>query len=142
MSRSTRKWIVACLAVVTVLASAINGYLAFAGHAFPTGVSHSHASAADHHSHDIDVDSTQSAHVAGDIQQSVCGHAVCNDHGEGDDDRTHIHVHQCCGSPALAADEDSLDFDHSINSVRLNLAGSVPIGQITYPLLRPPRVSA
>lgn len=133
MHLSARHILRVALVAVALCASSLSGYMgvlaAFDLHAHgPHGV-HTHASV---HQHDGDVPVVQSVH---DEDRSNSDEPGSIDHV-----CVHMHVH-CCGSFAVPAADCGLKITVQARSAVPAAHVAIPLGQLTSPLLRPPRAA-
>lgn len=137
------------LAVVAVMAFG-NG-LSFA--AASTFVQHddghgNHASATDHHAsdhhslagHTHASIASHSGHA--DMQGEHCLGADCDDSDHANHPCCHTHVHCCTSLVNLTFDDTSADPILGKGALLIAARASVPLGAISYPLLRPPKLHA
>jgi hypothetical protein len=87
------------------------------------------------------MDASISEHAVGDeLSQAAHDHDHTQPPGS-DHGCTHVHAH-CCASTAILATELFAPPNAEPGHMRLARNGALPYGQLSYPLLRPPRLTA
>jgi hypothetical protein len=147
MRSSIRHFIV--LAVIAVLAFGSSLSFAAPDAADHNSASHHqemHAAVGDAHDvnpgHDHAHGSSHGTLVKGDLTSEHCIGADCDDSEHANHPCCHTHAHCCTSLITLA--HDAADAQPMLGKGALLIAdrASVPLGTISYPLLRPPRLSA
>lgn len=146
MRKAVHKLVI--LAVVAVMAFG-NGLSFAAAATFVQHDAHStHTSANDHHASDHHASAghihanlaSHSGHT--DMPGEHCLGADCDDSDHANHPCCHTHAHCCTSLVNLTFDDTSSDPILGKGALLVAARGSVPLGAISYPLLRPPRLSA
>ncbi len=149
-SQLLRVFMVAVVFATSGLGAALacNGAQAFAGgdHAAHHHGSHGHNGASDASAHD-----GASAHGDTSLHDHDPVMATAADLSEGDrpdsfgfldcDGCPHMHAH-CCASMAISAGDYGLKLSYATSMLVLEASAPLPLGQLFYPLLRPPSATA
>lgn len=85
----------------------------------------------DHHAHDLDASAGDASSESGQMQSGLVD---C-------DDCLHMHVH-CCATSAMPASDYGLKLVFAHGMPLPEQGSLLPLGQLFYPLLRPPRAAA
>jgi len=127
MRNSTIRLLAYVMIAVTVMVGGVNGYMSCdddAGQMTLAQSDHAHSAAHAHNGAVANAD--DSGPISNDNQDQSCPDA---------------HV-QCCISHAVAPCSATLAVLQDFKKARFALTSAIPAGNISYPLLRPPRANA
>lgn len=143
-SQLLRVFMVAVVFATSGLGAALacNGAQAFAGgdHAAHHHGSHGHNGASDASAHgdtslhDHDPVMATAADLSEEDRPDSFGFLDC-------DGCPHMHAH-CCASMAISAGDYGLKLSYATSMLVLEASAPLPLGQLFYPLLRPPSATA
>ena len=138
MGTQVRLCLTRLLAAAFVVASSLNGYVAFAAHDGHVGVAHALGIGAGAHEHTHD---HAHDHASGDRSIVLLCHSEAPCQEEPGNAASHVHV-GCCVSVAIATADFVMERVTVHGNLGVDQGSASPPVQLSYPLLRPPRVSA